>query len=156
MASKLVKPPLMALLLITAACMWHLPLAGPGESAQYASLTPPPDQALLYVLRADEVEGGGIMSLVRLDGENFGVVRGGTYLVAALPPGRHTLSSTLDKTAELELSLRAGQTYYVKHRVLVQNTVRRPGLESMEAQQGRALISGYRMSQKNWLLDTVK
>ena len=156
MNKKSVKLSLILLLLFTTACMWHIPLADQVESRQYAAMQPPAGKALLYLLRADEVEGGGIMTLVRLDGDNFGIVRQGLFLVAALDPGSHTLESTLDKGSRLTLEMEAGRTYYVMHRVRVPETTRYTELERISEEQGRTLTAQYTMSLKNWYLDTVK
>ena len=156
MTNKTLRALLVALLLTAGACMWNLPLAGQQESARYASLTPPPGKGLLYVLRLDEVEGGGIMSLVKLDGRNFGIVRGGVYLVAALEPGRHTVSSMLDKGQELSLDIQEGKTYYAAHFLRVTYSTRHARLKRLSPEEGRALLKGYRLSGKNYFQDTVE
>lgn len=145
------------LLFITfSACMWNLPLADPAQSRQYAYMQPPEGKALLYLLRADEEEGGSIMTFVRLDGKGFGVVRGGTFLVAALDPGSHTLTVVLDKGSELTLDMEAGKSYYVMHRVRVPDTVRYAELERISEEQGQILTPKYTMSLKNDYMHTLK
>jgi hypothetical protein len=155
MKSNLIKIGLALLLLAAAGCMWHLPLAGPAESAKYAQMQPPLGSGLIYVLRLDEVEGGGIMSLVRLDGKLFGIVKGGVYLAAVVPPGKHRISVMLDEGQELDVNVAADTSYYVSHFLRVKAGRRQARLEGLDSGTGRKLIRGYRLSKKNFYADTL-
>ncbi len=141
---------LLALPLFLAACMWQIPLATPKQDQRYKNLTPPQDQALLYLIRIPQPnEGGSVGTRVFLDGAGFGTVIGGSYLVAALPPGQHQVFVQLHTATSLTLDMKAGQTYYVEQGMKVASGQFRVWLRQVDAAQGRKSLEKCRYSIKN-------
>lgn len=147
---------LVALPLFLAACMWQVPLATPKQDQHYKNLTPPPGQALLYVIRIPQPkEGGSVGTMVYLDGGGFGTVTGGSYLAAALPPGKHQIFVQLHTPASLTLELKAGQTYFVEHGLKVGGGQFQAWLRQVDEAQGRKALARCRYSLKNEFADTL-
>ncbi len=135
-----------------AGCMWQVPLADPALDARYKALSPPPGQAMLYLIREDAPEAGQVRTRVHLDGRGFGTVLGGAYLLAALGPGHHRLEVSLDNQASLDLMARPGQTYYVLHRVMASGGRFLVWLGPLSPERGRELLAASRLSLKDEFL----
>lgn len=138
-------------------CMWHVPVAASDQARAYRNMQPPPGKALLYVLRSDALEGGTVLTRVHLDGDGFGTFSGGSFLVVAIEPGKHELRVSLDNTARLSFSARAGERIYLLQGVRVTTGPSfQVWLKQLDATEGQARLKAYRMSLKNDLLPPLK
>lgn len=75
--------------------------------------TPPSDKALVYVYRYKQFTGSALKPSIYCDEKDVVRVQNGRYVALALTPGKHNFRSN-DKQAQIELDLKAGQTYYVR------------------------------------------
>src|SRR5262245_51521672 len=73
------------------------------------------DKALVHVVRPDG-DGGFIQTKLAVDGKWMGVNVGGTYFTISLEPGEHLLCSEAGNRALMDITVKAGQTYYVEQR----------------------------------------
>ena len=73
------------------------------------------DKALVHVVRPEQ-DGGLIQTKLAVDGKWMGVNVGGTYFTISLEPGEHLLCSEAGNRALMDITVKAGQTYYVEQR----------------------------------------
>ncbi|MDY0005000.1 MAG: DUF2846 domain-containing protein [Polyangia bacterium] len=79
------------------------------------NLSPPPGHALLYVIRP-EFMGQAVRFDVLVNGTWIGATGGFRYLFTYLRPGHYLIQSRAENVAELRLTVRAGQIYFVEQR----------------------------------------
>ena len=76
--------------------------------------TPKPDaKARVTVYRYKQYMGKALRPSIYCDDDNVARLQDGRYVVLVLPPGTHTLRSN-DKQSQVELSLKAGEEYFVR------------------------------------------
>ena len=106
-------PAAVAVVALALAGCASLPRGDPQTDAALKQFAAKPDVASLYVY-CDEYMGLAI-SNVAIDGEPLGQLGTYTYLHAALPPGHHSVTSTVNNVDSVELDVAAGSVHYVRH-----------------------------------------
>lgn len=89
-----------------------VPMASALDDARMKQLQPSPDSALIYVYR-NEIVGYSVHMDVDLDGRRFGATVAKSYMVFAVPPGRHFLVSHAENDSTLLLDAQPGRRYFV-------------------------------------------
>jgi len=126
--------------------------------SSYSGIRPPQSKALLYLVRERGAGGSWGHFAISVDGTTWGTMIPGDYLVAALDPGRHLLTSKhrggICRDQAIEITLSSGQTYYYR--------VRCAGLLAGEAgfnliseAEGIRRINNSRLSKNNRLAYTL-
>ncbi len=119
-------------------------MASPELDMKAKTMVAPKDKALLYVYRNESF--GGVRAMdVKIDGRLMGQTKGHTYMVFLLSPGKHMIASEAENTSEMDLEVKAGETYYIWQEVklgilyaprtkltLMQNIEGKKGLEECE------------------------
>ena len=77
------------------------------------TFTPDQGKALVYILRPSAYA-MAIKFKVSSDGIEIGATRGKRFVYTMLTPGKHTIVSKANNTAQLELTVEAGKTYFIK------------------------------------------
>ena len=79
-------------------------------------LTPPEGKALVYIVRPSFL--GKLIQFKTFCGEELiGYTVGKTYLHTFLDPGTHKIITKAENKRELEITVEAGKTYYIKQKV---------------------------------------
>lgn len=100
---------------------------------------PPPDKALVYVLRPTRY-GGKIQSKLAIDGQWVGLNRGKNYFFVTLDPGEHYFCSKAENRSTMALKVQAGKTYYVEQKIRMGFMKARNKLAMMTEEQGKAKL----------------
>lgn len=103
---------LVAACTLTGACSGTV-AAPPRYDGVARVLAPPPDHALLYVIRP-EFMGQGIRFDVLVNGTWIGATGGFRYVFTYLKPGHYLIQSRAENVADLRLTVHAGRTYFVE------------------------------------------
>ena len=77
------------------------------------SLSPASGKALIYIVRPS----GYAMAVkfkVSFDGNEIGATKGKKFLYIMVSPGKHTIISKANNSAQMEIDVEAGKTYFIK------------------------------------------
>ena len=123
-------------------------LSSKEKDAKAKALTPAGGKALVYVVRPSSL-GGLIKMTVRCDNVEIGSTKAGNFVYAMIDPGSHTLTSSAENTANLEITLEAGKTYYVKQQVLMGFVIAETNLKVLDDKDGQKDLKKCRLSKHN-------
>jgi len=146
----------LALLLLAAGCMWQVPTADRSVEDRYRIMPPPEGKALIYVTREVTPPISATRTRLYLNGQSWATVKGGTFAVAAVPPGHHQVTVALDQKARLVFDALAGQKIYVLHTITMGPSGFAVHLKRLRLGQGRRLLRRSRLSLKNDLLPDMR
>jgi len=86
------------------------------DKTQHPTPEPPPDKALIYVVRPTMM-GNKVQTKLSVDQRWVGINRGNNYFSFTLDPGEHYFCSTAENRSVLALKVEAGKTYYLQQHV---------------------------------------
>ena len=115
-----------------------VPQSNPSEDTAAKTFQTNPKVANLYIYRDRKLIGFSVGWSVILDGRTLAVLARGTYILAEVEPGQHTLASSVDVSS---IHLVAGHNYFVHY-----GTPLSPSetcLRQVSEQEGRAEISKF-------------
>lgn len=112
------------------------------------SLKPADGQALVYILRPSTY-GALIKMGVRLDGVHIGATKARTYVYTMMTPGKHTLMSTSENHATMDITVEAGKTYYVKQEVEMGMVIAETDMELLDEKQGLKYLGKCKIAKDN-------
>lgn len=122
-----------------------VPMAPPALDEAAKQFRPPPGQAHIYIVF--EGRGRGASFTILVDGTIRGALVSKTYLVVAVPPGKHTVYCfTPESQSTQPVMVEAGGNYFVKLYGKLGWMHARAALEPMEAAEGRALVQEYQLA----------
>lgn len=87
------------------------------DKKQHPTPDPPPDKALIYVIRPLSMYQLMLQSKLAVDGQWMGVNRNGTYFFFTLDPGEHYFCSQVRNRSVLVLTVEAGRTYFLEQKL---------------------------------------
>jgi hypothetical protein len=90
------------------------------DKTQHPTPEPPPDKALIYVLRPTMM-GNKLQTKLSVDQRWVGVNRGNNYFFFTFDPGEHYFCSTAENRSVLALKVEAGKTYYLQQHVRIES-----------------------------------
>lgn len=105
------------------------------DKSQHPTPAPPPDKALVYVVRPTKA-GSAVQTKLSVDREWKGVNRGNTYFFFTLDPGRHHFCSQAENRSVLSLTVEAGKTYYIQQKMRMGVWKARNKLEVLDEGEG--------------------
>ncbi|MFZ6648560.1 DUF2846 domain-containing protein [Undibacterium sp. TJN25] len=126
---------LLAASALLSACA-SVPMASFNKDAQAKSFAAQKSKAQLYIYRSEGL-GAGLKMQLELDGIAIGKTAAHTYAVISLKPGRHVLVSKASNESRLELTVQAGQNYYVWQEVKMGFLSGGSSLQLMDEAEGK-------------------
>ena len=128
------RPLMLFLVVLTTACTSMQ--TGP----QYSAPVPSATVATVYFYRTRYSPGAVVGVEIKDNGIDLGALPDGTYFVYHATPGQHTFTVTTDTTANQNVKLQGGATYYVKAGVVSSQHLFRPSLNVVFDLQGQAAV----------------
>jgi len=104
---------LIAVAALAASACASVPMASKERDDAAKTFRPHAELTNLYVYRASEW-GSGVKYPVIVDGRMVGELPGSTFLVTAVPPGKHRLVVTAETTKSLDFETLVGKNFYIK------------------------------------------
>jgi len=101
---------------LTGCVQMQVNTAPDNADAKAKALTPVKGKALIYIIRPTML-GKPFAHEITMDGKKIGSTCGYYYIYTFASPGKHKLTATGDYTGELDLTVEAGKTYYIEHKV---------------------------------------
>jgi hypothetical protein len=93
-----------------------VPMAPTNQDKIGKQFIPNKNKASIYVFR-NENFGTGVKANLFLDGSLVGQTATYTYVLLKVRPGNHTISSSLENTAQLNLYTESGKVYFIKQKI---------------------------------------
>lgn len=138
---KLKKLSVAVLAVLLAACAATIPIAPKTVDEAAKTFTTPPDQSVIYIARESEYFGKAILFQVVVDGKLLGGIARGTYYMAHIPPGEHSVTALSNENQDsLKLKMEAGKVYYVKVNPRWGAVSARVSLQQLSDEEGRELV----------------
>ncbi|MDK2122643.1 DUF2846 domain-containing protein [Parachitinimonas caeni] len=113
-----------------------VPMGDPAKDAELKKFSSKPEVAGVYIYR-NESFGGAVKMDVAVDGKELGSTAAKTYLYTEVAPGKHTVTSKAENTAELTLDAVAGKLYYVWQEVKMGVMSARSKLSLVDEETGK-------------------
>jgi hypothetical protein len=107
--------------------------------------TPPPDKALVYVVRPTML-GNKIQTKLAVDGKWVGINRGNNYFFVTVDPGEHYLCSTAENRSVLKLTVEPGKTYFVQQKIRMGFMKASNRLELIDEPEGKVALEKTHLS----------
>lgn len=121
-------------------------MVDPQRDAAAKTFAAPADKAGLYIYR-NESMGAAVKMDVAIDGQAVGQTAANTYLYKEVAPGKHTISSSAENTATLEVDARPGVLYYVWQEVKMGVLYARSKLHLVSEEEGKKGVLETRMAE---------
>lgn len=121
--------------------------AGPalaGEPVQVGD--PPPGKAFIVFYRKWEYFGAAISYIVREGNTQIGRLGAGSYFIATVEPGLHTYTVHAERHNDMQITVEAGEIYYVRYEMDIGVILYQPTLEPSEQRLFDAMSSKLKLS----------
>ena len=106
------------------------------DKKQRPTPEPPPDKAIVYVIRPT-MAGNKVQSKLAVDGEWKGANRGDNYFYFELSPGEYHFCSQAENRSLLTLKVEAGKTYYLQQKIQIGLMKARNKLVALDVEEGK-------------------
>ena len=111
------------------------------------------DKATVYIYRYRDGGGKWGKMPVYVDEKEVAKVLSGTYFILQLPPGKHTIRSTI-KTSGMETDFKAGQVEYIRVQVANMSLFRWGGrIDQVMPDQGKFEVKAFKYLQPDKITD---
>ncbi len=126
---------------ILGGCAASVPIMSKEHDIAAEKFQPLSGKGNIYVVREDAFTGSAIAFEIDLDGKGRGSVAPGTYLLFALAPGRHVVSSSTQESADhVAIDVVEGQNFFVEIKPTWGIISARVSVERIDAGRGRQLV----------------
>ncbi len=130
------------------ACVVHVPMMPETSDLQAKHFLPPEDKGNLYVVRPGSLIGVGMLLQIVVDGKVLGAVRSGTYLLADLTPGKHTVTVITESDSEsTDLAIKKGQNFFIQVKPTWGWISSGISVKTLDAEIGRNLVQKTKRAQ---------
>lgn len=116
--------------------------------AEARNIDVPLGKSLVYIMRPSS-SGFAIKMTVECDYKYIGSIKAKRFIYTILDPGKHKFLSRSENDFELELTLEAGKTYYIKQLVKLGVVVARTKLQIVDEIEGKSILSKCKLSKDN-------
>jgi len=116
-----------------------VPMATEGEDKLGKRFKPHPNKASIYVFQSSSFD-MGLKVNIFLDGDLAGQTAAYTYALLKVRPGDHTISSSLENIANLNLHTEAGKLYFIKQEVNMGAQNPRVSLHQLDSVPGQTEV----------------
>lgn len=103
--------------IMAALCLLSIGCAAHGPAFSPTALKPPADKCVVYVYRSGSMVGSAIRGNIYVGSQGLGFIGPGEYLTAVCDPGAVTVTATTENTNELKMTLKPGESAYVRAQV---------------------------------------
>lgn len=107
---------------------------------------PPPGKAFIVFYRKWEYFGVVIGYIVREGHTEIGRLDAGTYFIATVDPGLHTYTVHAERHNDMQITVEAGEIYYVRYEMDIGVVLYQPTLEPSEQRLFDAMSSKLKLS----------
>lgn len=107
--------PLLLIMALIGGCVSAptVPMASASSDAEAKQFMPPAGKANLYVARSNDSSGGTSVIDISVDGKLLGPVAPGTFYMASVDPGKHSLSAKAGMySSDVAVDAAAGSNYF--------------------------------------------
>lgn len=116
-----------------------VPLANKSQDKIGKRFIPNPNKASIYIFR-NESFNMGLKTNIFLNGSLVGQTKGYTYALLKVHPGDHTISSSLENTAQFKLHTEPGKLYFVKQEIKMSAKNPRVSFHQFDSIQGKTEV----------------
>ena len=126
-------------------------LASAGEDEAAKSFIPPQGKANIYVTRNSEFKGSSVLFQVVVDGRVEGAIAPGTYHVAPVEPGPHSVSvMTMENQSIQQFDAVAGENYFFEVQPKTGWLLPKVEVVQLTESDGRAAIAENSLAQRGY------
>jgi uncharacterized protein DUF2846 len=113
----------------------------------FQAVSPPPEQAVIYVFRPSaSYVGSGIGLDILCDGQKVGTLLETGYVYTVVPAGRHTITCQTESLAQVPFQAEPGKSYYIQADVEIGIIEGRPKLTMVPEETGKLAILSTKLS----------
>jgi Protein of unknown function (DUF2846) len=134
--------------LLTSLCFAVALTAFAQNSTNPRELQPAPGKALVYILRPATM-GLAVRMFLKCDSVHIGSTMAHNFVYAMLEPGTHTLVSTSENHAKLEITVEADKVYYIKQEVKMGFAIAETGLKLVDEKEGQKYLQKCKLAKDN-------
>jgi hypothetical protein len=96
---------------------------------------------VIYIARESQYFGQAILFQVAVDGKLLGGIARGTYYMAQVPPGEHSVTALSNESQDsLKLKTEASKVYYVKVNARMGAVSARVSLQQLSNEEGMEIV----------------
>jgi hypothetical protein len=96
---------------------------------------------VIYIARESQYFGQAILFQVAVDGKLLGGIARGTYYMAQVPPGEHSVTALSNENQDsLKLKTEASKVYYVKVNARMGAVSARVSLQQLSNEEGMEIV----------------
>ena len=145
-ALKLLFP--LLVLAISCGCV-SVPMAPKAADATAKSFSVPSDKANIYLVRSAGFVGGAINFQVHLDGKLLGTIAAGTFHVATVAPGGHTVGVVSSENSGQQFVLtEPGKSYFFQIQSHMGAFAATSSIKQLPEDEGRKRVQNANLAQK--------
>lgn len=123
-----------------------VPMAPPEADARAKSFQVAPDKANLYIYR-NESFGAAVKMKVIVDGQPAGDTGAKTYIMKAVEPGPHVVTSKAENDSSVTVDTAPGQNYFLWQEVKMGFGSARSNLQLVDETKGKAGVAESKLVQ---------
>lgn len=135
-----------ALFAVLATGCASVPMAPPAADAAAKTFQVAPDKANLYIYR-NESMGAAVKMKVLIDGQPAGETGAKTYVLRAVDPGSHVVTSKAENESTITVDAAAGQNYFLWQEVKMGFGSARSALQLVDEAKGKAGVGACKLVQ---------
>lgn len=110
------------------------------SAKELKELIPPEGKGLVYIIRSKSA-GGLIKFKTSINGTYIGSTKAKNFLYSILDPGAYTISAKAENTNNIDITVEAGQTYFILQKVRMGAIKARVAMYQTDDVEGRQRLA---------------